>query len=182
MEKVQSTLKAINKRLTVEDFGSKRRPGNKSLLPQANEDHQKSVQETQNKIELAIKNFYDGQKSVFNSIVGDILLRVTVDYPFAPVSDTEESNSNKSRGFFVDAPGGTGKMFVMRTVQSFLELRGRKVISVATSGVAASLLQGNRTAHSEFEIPIPCYSESVCNMSMQSALAAVIREADLIIC
>ena len=68
----------------------------------------------------------------------------------------------------------------MRTAQSSLELRGRKVTSVATFAVAASLLQGGRTAHSVFKIPIPCDSESVCTISMESALAAVIREADLI--
>ena len=44
---------------------------------------------------------------------------------------------------------------------------------VSTSAVAA---------HSVFKIPIPCDSESVCHISMGSDLAAMICEADLIIC
>ena len=77
MEEVQSYLKAINERLSVEDFGLKRKAGNEPLLPKTNEDHQKSVPETQNEIELAIKNFNDGQKAVFKSSVGEILPGVT---------------------------------------------------------------------------------------------------------
>ena len=122
MEEVQSVLEAIDERLSVEDFGLKRPQGNKPLLPQTNENHQKLVQKTQNEIEIAIKNLDDGQKAVFNSIFGEILPGVTTNYQFAPASDTEQSNSKKSRGFFLEAPGGTGKTFVLRTVQSFLEL------------------------------------------------------------
>ncbi len=69
----------------------------------------------------------------------------------------------------------------MRTVQSLLTLRSWKVIPVATSTVAASLLDNGRTANSVFKIPIPCDSEIVCSISLDSALAAEIREADLII-
>ena len=69
----------------------------------------------------------------------------------------------------------------MRTIQSLLELRGRSVISTATSAVEASLLERDRTAHSAFKRPIPCDFESVCGISMDSKLAAQIRKADLII-
>ncbi len=55
------------------------------------------------------------------------------------------------------------------------------MIPVATSAVAPSLLENGRTAHSVFKIPIPCDAESVCNISIASASAALIREADLII-
>ena len=68
----------------------------------------------------------------------------------------------------------------MRTIQSLLTLRSREVISVATSAVAASVLDNGRRAHSVFKIPIPCVFESVCNISLDSALAAEIREADFI--
>ncbi len=49
------------------------------------------------------------------------------------------------------------------------------------SAVAASLLERSRTAHSAFKVPIPCGSESVCSISIDSKLAVQIRKADLII-
>ena len=69
----------------------------------------------------------------------------------------------------------------MRNIQLLLEWRGRKVIPVATSAVAASVLQRGRTARSVFKISIPCDSKSVCNISLKSELAASIRETDLIV-
>ena len=62
-----------------------------------------------------------------------------------------------------------------------MKLRTRTTIAVATSAVAAALLDEDRTAHSAFKIPIPCYSDSVCHILLESALAAKIRDADLII-
>ena len=55
------------------------------------------------------------------------------------------------------------------------------MLCVASSGIAALLLQGGRTAHSTFKIPIPCHESSVCNIKNNSALADLIRSADLII-
>ena len=49
------------------------------------------------------------------------------------------------------------------------------LLSNATSAVAASLLECRRTAHSVFKIPIPCFSESVCNTCLDSKLACTIH-------
>ena len=88
---------------------------------------------------------------------------------------------NSERAYFLDAPGGTGKTFTIRAIQALLQLRNRTVLPVATSAVAASLLPGGRTAHSVFKIPIPCFVDSVCNISMDSQLAQEIRNASLIV-
>ena len=42
-------------------------------------------------------------------------------------------------------------------------------------------MQGGRTAHSRFKIPIPVMEDSTCSIPVQSALAKLIRKADLII-
>ncbi len=118
---------------------------------------------------------------MFNAVVGAILPAVTATDLFAPVNASKGSNLLRSRGFFLDAPGGIGKTFVVRNIQSLLQLRERKDVPVATSAVAASLLEGGQTAHSIFKIPIYSDSEFVCNISLDSALAALIWEADLII-
>ena len=52
---------------------------------------------------------------------------------------------------------------------------------MASSGIAAELLDGGRTAHSRFKIPIPILDTSTCNIPIQSSLAELIRIASIII-
>lgn len=47
--------------------------------------------------------------------------------------------------------------------------------------MAAVLLDGGRTAHSMFKIPIPCTDTSTCNVSIESRHAETLVEAHLII-
>ena len=76
---------------------------------------------------------------------------------------------------------GNRKNFVIRAIQLILKVRSHRVIPVLTSAVASSLLEEGRTAHSLFKIPIPCYADSVCNISMESNTANELRHASLII-
>ena len=55
------------------------------------------------------------------------------------------------------------------------------MLCVASSGIAALLLKGGRTAHSCFKIPIPCHEASICNFSKTSDLAKLIQKTDLVI-
>jgi hypothetical protein len=54
-------------------------------------------------------------------------------------------------------------------------------LAVAQSGIAATLLSGGRTCHFRFKVPIPIYSDSALNVSMQSETAELILIATLII-
>ena len=56
----------------------------------------------------------------------------------------------------------------------FSQRVGEIALAVASSGIAAELLEGGRTAHSRFKIPIPINELSVCNISLQSDLARLI--------
>jgi len=89
----------------------------------------------------------------------------------------EEENSGL---FFIDGPGGTGK-----TVENLLLANTRSsgaiALSVASSGIAAILLDGGRTSHSRLKIPIEIHFESICPISAQSDLAALLRRTSLII-
>nr|XP_016436324.1 PREDICTED: ATP-dependent DNA helicase pfh1-like [Nicotiana tabacum] len=58
---------------------------------------------------------------------------------------------------------------------------GYIALATATSGVAAFILPGGRTAHSRFKISIDIDEHSSCNISKQSALAGLIRDAKLIV-
>ena len=63
-------------------------------------------------------------------------------------------NAGTTAIFFVDGPGGTGKTYLYRALLANVRSRGMIGLATATSGVAASILPGGRTAHSRFEIPL----------------------------
>ncbi|XP_020999390.2 uncharacterized protein LOC110281460 [Arachis duranensis] len=83
--------------------------------------------------------------------------------------------------FFVDGPGGSGKTFLYRAIIAELRNKGHIVLVTASSGIAATLLPGGRTAHSRFKIPINAEPSSICNISKQSDLAKLIRQTTTII-
>ncbi|GMF51137.1 unnamed protein product [Phytophthora fragariaefolia] len=58
---------------------------------------------------------------------------------------------------------------------------GAIAIAVASSGIAASLLMGGRTAHSTFKIPLKLDEKSVCSIHKQSKWKKLFQEASLII-
>ncbi len=75
--------------------------------------------------------------------------------------------ANSGGIIFLDAPGGTGKTFVLNLILAKVRLERRVALAVASSGIAATLLQGGRTAHSAFKLPLNlALSEvPVCNVS-----------------
>ncbi|XP_071727915.1 uncharacterized protein [Rutidosis leptorrhynchoides] len=83
--------------------------------------------------------------------------------------------------FFLYSYGGTGKTFLWKTLTAALRSKGEIVLNVATSGIAALLLSGGRTAHSRFRIPLQPTDESFCTIKSDSNLAELIRRAKLII-
>ncbi|XP_019156692.1 PREDICTED: uncharacterized protein LOC109153274 [Ipomoea nil] len=89
--------------------------------------------------------------------------------------------SNSGGVFFVDGPGGTGKTFLYRCLLARVRANQDIALATATSGVAASLLPGGRTAHSRFKIPINGDDKFVCNIGKQSAEASLLRECKLIL-
>ena len=75
--------------------------------------------------------------------------------------------NKKSQVFFVDGLGGSGKTFLYKALLARLRSEGLIAIATATSGIAASILPGGRTAHSRFKIPIKLASNSMCNFTKQ---------------
>ncbi|XP_022847592.1 uncharacterized protein LOC111370120 [Olea europaea var. sylvestris] len=93
----------------------------------------------------------------------------------------EKVKNDSSGTFFIDGPGGTGKTFLYKALLT--AVRGQHFIALATtsSGVAASLLPGGRTAHSRFKIPLETIGEVNCSVSKQSALGIMLKMSGLII-
>ncbi|GKC64100.1 ATP-dependent DNA helicase RRM3-like protein [Tanacetum coccineum] len=91
-------------------------------------------------------------------------------------------DKNKGGMFFVYGYGGTGKTYLYKTMSAACRSQGGIVLNVASSGIAALLLEGGRTAHSRFAIPINVVEDSMCNISTDSELAELLRMTKLIIC
>ncbi|OJT14231.1 ATP-dependent DNA helicase PIF1 [Trametes pubescens] len=84
--------------------------------------------------------------------------------------------------FFVHRPGGTGKTFLYSVLCHKIRREGSIVLCVASSGIATLLLEGGRTAHFMFKIPMESLnSQSTCAIPKDSPYAAMLRCVRLII-
>ena len=53
--------------------------------------------------------------------------------------------------YFLDARGGTGKTFLLSLIMATICSQNKIALAIASSGIAATLLDGGRTAHSALE-------------------------------
>ena len=85
---------------------------------------------------------------------------------------------NEGGMLFLDAPGGTGKTFLINLLLAKLRSEGKIALATASSGIAATLLTGGRTLHSTFKIPLDLYAMDIpiCSIKKGTALCKVIQE------
>ena len=81
--------------------------------------------------------------------------------------------SERSTGklLFLDAPGGTGKTFLLNVLISWIRMQKYDVATSASSGIAATLLHLGRTSHNQFKLPLNPHKDSFCNIKKRSELA-----------
>jgi ATP-dependent DNA helicase PIF1 len=63
-------------------------------------------------------------------------------------------DSDQGGRFSMDGPGGTEKTFLYRSLLATLQSPNKLAMATATSGIAASIMPGGRTARSHFKIPL----------------------------
>jgi hypothetical protein len=84
--------------------------------------------------------------------------------------------------FFVDELGGAGKTFLYGCLLNKVRSIGDITLSMASSGIAALLLEGGYTAHSRFKIPVASlYDSSACYVPLNNPQATLIRASRLIV-
>ncbi|CAN6708141.1 unnamed protein product [Malus baccata var. baccata] len=110
----------------------------------------------------AIERLNNDQRSVFNIIMGAV-------------------QRSENVTFFVDGPGGTGKTYLYRALLASLRMLVHIVLATASSGIAAMILLGGRTAHSKFKIPLSLDASLMCSIGKQSDLAKLIQKEKAII-
>ena len=90
-------------------------------------------------------------------------------------------NTEKGGMYFVYGYGGTGKTYLYKTLSAAIRSQKEIVLNIASRGIGALLLEGGRTAHYRFAIPINIVDDSMCHIPGDSELAELIRRCRLII-
>ncbi|UYV69316.1 hypothetical protein LAZ67_6003233 [Cordylochernes scorpioides] len=77
----------------------------------------------------------------------------------------------------------TRKTFLINLLLTKVRSTGDIALSTASSGIAATLLHGGRTAHSTFKLPLDLTRDEVpvCNLNADSAMGEVLRQCKLIV-
>ena len=79
-------------------------------------------------------------------------------------------DSDEGGMLFLDAPGGTGKTFLINIILAKLRSEGKIALATASSGIAATLLTGSCTLHSTFKIPLDLHVMDIPICSIKKAL------------
>ncbi|XP_054287893.1 uncharacterized protein LOC129003620 [Macrosteles quadrilineatus] len=95
----------------------------------------------------------------------------------------ERIESRKGGIIFLDAPGGTGKTFLITLILAKLRKENHIALAIASSGIASTLLPGGRTAHSALKLPLNLATAETtqCNISKTSDRAEVLRRCTLLV-
>ncbi|CAF1168005.1 unnamed protein product [Rotaria sordida] len=96
-------------------------------------------------------------------------------------SHGKQSTITTGSCFLIDGPGGTGKTYLYNTLYHLFMGQGVHVMTVAWTGIAASLLPEGRTAHSRFKLPVPILQTSTSSIRPNSKEAEEIRKTQIFI-
>lgn len=83
--------------------------------------------------------------------------------------------------FFIYGSGGYGKTYLWKAIITKIRSDEKIVLPLASSGIAATLLPGSRSEHSNFKIPLKLFQDSTCFISHNSNIAEQIKQTNIII-
>ena len=183
---VQEALQTVRADWTLANFGLALPDDSLPALEQKNdiETPEAQLQQREERLQTSLPLLNTNQRHAFDEIVGSMLPGVSVSTFLQGSSSAIAGPSMPTQSvrlFFLDAPGGKSKTFVLSAIQDFLRARRKQFIAFATSAVSAELLDRRSTAYSVFKIPIPVTAESTCNFSTNSDTGRTLHRVDLII-
>ena len=86
----------------------------------------------------------------------------------------ESVTNNQGYLFFIHTAGGCGKTFLCNTIATKVRRRGQMVLWIASSRIVALLLDGERTSHSCFKIPLSINKDFMAGLKWNSYMFPVI--------
>lgn len=133
---------------------------NRQYLTETNYD----AESLQREIAIKMQTLTNEQELVYNQVIQSI-------------------ENEAGQIFFLDAPGGTGKTFLINLLLSKVRSNGNIALAVASSGIAATLLEGGKTAHSTFKLPLNLIHKEnpSCSITKQSNVGKVLQDCKLIV-
>lgn len=83
---------------------------------------------------------------------------------------------------FVDAPG-TGKTFLINPILAEIRVKREIALALASSGIAATLLDGGKIAHSVWKLPLNIAEQEfpVCDITRSSGRGRILKRCKAII-
>jgi len=90
-------------------------------------------------------------------------------------------SDGSGRIFFIDAPGGTGKTFLINAILSAVRADGHIAIATALSAIASKLLEGGTTLHSRLKVPIDIKRDSICSFTNVCGVGKLFIKASLLV-
>ena len=123
------------------------------------------VDELRTTVQETVEKFTEEQAAVFETVM-------------------EAVREKKPLCAFIDARGGCGKTFIINAILGAvrsLEPGGCVALAMATTGIAANLLDMGRTFHSRLKAPLSPHEESTLQISGQSSLAKLVQMSRLLL-
>ena len=139
-------------------------------LPAANHAQRHVLNANEDELDIAASTYYNCHVNMLNN-----------DQKLVFESIKRKIDSNEGGLIFIDAPGGTGKTFLLNVLLSYIRQDGRVALATASSGIAATLLKLGRTAHSRFKLPIPVTATSTCHVSPRDSTGRLLHDAQLLV-
>lgn len=143
---------------------SPNRPANDLLNTDLQREHMFDVNDLNAFVQTNEPKLLTGQKNIYDTVMHSI--------------------AAQQGGFcFLDAPGGTGKTFLISLILAKVRSNGNVALALASSGIAATLLDGGRTAHSALKLPLNIQSNenAMCNIKQNSGMAKVLQQCKIIV-
>lgn len=162
LKKIDNSIFAMTGK-HLKDYGMPQPDETLSINSEIVQEMNYNVEELTNKVEATIPMLNKEQREFFEKIKNQLA-------------------NNEGGVFCLQAHGGTGKSFLLNLILAEVRKRGQIALAVASSGIAATLLSGGRTAHSVLKLPLNIreIENPTCNISKNTEKAELLRECVLI--
>lgn len=126
---------------------------NLNILPSENFDKKTLLNIGDHRLKL----LNETQKEIADKIIHSVL-----------IPNTDDIELNDGECLFINGVCGSGKTFLYKTIWYILNGHGKKICTMAFTGIAATILPNGKTVHKIFKLPVPLNKESTADIKYDS--------------